>query len=267
MEFSRAIPAIAAILLAGCQERETASTERVPDQSHAQPPAEAEPLTLHPDLVVAFRLIEGRRTEAARNALATYRETHPDDGKAAFLVGLTYHREKRYARAEPYFREAVELAPGYHPTYHFQGWCLYYLGRTEESRRALEEHLEYVPTEGDSHFALGLIDLDDDRLDDAERRFMRAIELQEGDPRRRADVSKAHARLADIFVRRDDLERARAHLEQATALWPEHYTAFYKLSRVLTRLGDEEGAREAMRLHHLWRERAHPPRGVPEQGS
>ncbi len=96
---------------------------------------------------------------------------------------------------------------------------------------------------------------------------MRAIELQEGDPRRRADVSKAHARLADIFVRRDDLERARAHLEEATALWPEHYTAFYKLSRVLTRLGDEEGAREAMRLHDLWRRRAHPPRGVPEQGT
>ena len=273
----RAILAIAAILLTGCHEQEPPAAvqsgaaagrppETAPDQSHAQQPAAAEPLTLDPDLAAAFRLIEAHRTEEARGALAIYRHTHPDDGTAAFLVGLSYHREKRYARAEPYFQRAIERSPGYHPTYHFLGWCLYYLGRTAESRRAFEQHLEHVPTEGDSHFALGLIDLDDDRLDAAERRFQRAIELQEGLPKRKADVSKAHARLADIFVRRDDLDQARVHLEQATALWPEHYTAFYKLARVLTRLGDEEGGRKAERLHRLWQRRAHPPRGVPEPG-
>ncbi len=158
----------------------------------------------------------------------------------------------------------MELAPEYHPTYHFRGWCLYWLGETGPARAAFKEHLRHAPTEGDSHFGLGVIDLDEDRLDDAERRFRRAIELQAGNPRRGKDVSKAHARLADIHIRRDDLPAARAELIAATGLWPEHYAAFYKLSRVLRRLGEDEAADEAFESYRIWQKRVRQKRGVPE---
>ncbi len=226
---------------------------------------EKAPIPLGPELQAAAGLIGRQQTDSARARLQPFIEAHPDDGQAAFLLGLTYHREKRYALARPWFESAAAPAPDYHPTYHFHGWCLYYLGDMQGARAAFDRHLAFLPGEGDSHFALGLIALDDDRLDDARQRFSRAIELQQNHPRRAREVSKAHARLADVHIRRDELEAARDELRFATALWPQHYTAFYKLSRVLNRLGENKAADEAFRLYRKWEARAEKPRGVPER--
>jgi Tfp pilus assembly protein PilF len=224
----------------------------------------AKPPPLGPELTALARAIGAGQTEAARQQLEAYLRRHPDDGRAAFLIGLSYHREKRYAQARPYFEQAIKLSPEYHPTYHFLGWCLYYLGDTAGAHDAFETHLVWLPSEGDSHFGLGLCDLDEDRLDDAEAEFRRAIELQAGDPRSQKDVSKAHARLADVYLRRDDPVTARAELETATRLWPQHYTAFYKLSRVLNRLGETEAAEEAYRQYKYWEGQVGERRGIPE---
>ena len=258
----------AALAAAGCGDGTVPAPGSAPGT--APPPdatastGEAAP-TMGPELQTAAGLIGRQQTDSARARLQPFIESHPDDGKAAFLMGLTYHREKRYALALPWFESAVALEPAYHPTYHFHGWCLYYLGDMQGARAAFDRHLAFLPAEGDSHFALGLIALDDDRLDDARQRFRRAIELQQDNPRRARDVSKAHARLADVHIRHDELEAARDELRSATALWPQHYTAFYKLSRVLNRLGDNEAADEAFRLYRKWEARAEKPRGVPER--
>ncbi len=235
-----------------------------PRHPEASPPPAVE---LGPQLSAVFRLIGRQQNEAARQDLAAYLQRHPDDGKAEFLLALSYHREKRYGLARPHFARAIELEPDYHPAYHFQGWCLYWLGELPAAREAFERHLSYLPDEGDSHFAIGLIDLDEDRLDDAQRRFEHAIVLQSGSQHRRKDVAKAHARIADIPLPRDELADAKARLQAATGLWPEHYTAFYKLHRVLTRLGEAEAAAEAFRLYRRYEQQVREQRGVPEPGS
>ncbi len=260
----------AALAAAGCGDGTAPAPGTAPPPEAAAPGAtpstgEAASNSLGPELQAAAGLIGRQQIDSARARLQPFIEAHPEDGKAAFLMGLTYHREKRYALARPWFESAVALEPAYHPTYHFHGWCLYYLGDMQGARAAFDRHLAFLPGEGDSHFALGLIALDDDRLDDARQRFRRAIELQQDNPRRARDVSKAHARLADVHIRRDELEAARDELRFATALWPQHYTAFYKLSRVLNRLGDNEAADEAFRLYRKWEARAEKPRGVPER--
>ena len=256
---------VVVLSLAGCLDKESPSAQN--EQADTVSEAPHQPLKLNRELSHSLRLIEGHQTGEARAALALYRNRHPDDGPAEFLTGLSYHREKRYGRARPHFERSIELSPGYHPTYHFLGWCLYYLGETDKSARAFEVHLTYLPTEGDSHFALGLIALDRDQLQEAETRFLRSIELQQNRTGRAAEVSKAHARLADISIRRGQLVEARDHLERATTLWPEHYTAFYKLSRVLTRLGEMDKAQEAFGLYRDGQDRARPARGVPEPAS
>ena len=86
---------------------------------------ETAPIPLGPELRAATELIGRQQTDSARARLQPFIEAHPDDGQAAFLLGLTYHREKRYALARPWFESAEALAPDYHPTYHFSGWCLY----------------------------------------------------------------------------------------------------------------------------------------------
>lgn len=248
----------------GCGDEPAAGRPGAP--TPAEPAGRpARPESLSPELAWAARLIADRKTDQARTRLEAHVAEHPDDGQAAFLLGLTYHREKRYTLARPWFESALRLAPDYHTVHHFHGWCLYYLGDMPGARAAFNRHLEAVPGEGDSHFALGLIAFNDDRLDDAQRRFAAAIELQRDKPGRRRDVSKAHARLADVHVRRDELEQAKTQLLLATELWPQHYAAFYKLSRVLNRLGEDEAADEAFRQFRVWETRAARRRGVPEQ--
>ncbi|MHC4992193.1 MAG: tetratricopeptide repeat protein [Planctomycetota bacterium] len=236
----------------------TASTE----PAAAAAPREPEPLG--PELSEMFMLIQQYRTGPARVRLRKYRNLHPDDGKAVFLFGLTYHREKRYAKAMEYFREAVELNPEYPLTYHFMGWAHYYLGEPDASREAFEHHLQVQPDVGDSHFGIGLIALDEDRLDDAERRFRRSIELQEDDPARSRELSKSHVQLAEVLARRGRLEEARSALLLSVELFPDQYEAYYRLYRVLLRLGLEQEAEEALARHRIVKERVRPGTSFPE---
>ncbi len=244
--------------------------ELPPDSKDGSPPdgamADAPTATLGPDLAPIFALISQNQLGPARDRVSDYLQQNPETGQARFLLGLTYHREKRYALARPHFAKATEFSPQFHPTYHFYGWCLYYLGETEQARTAFQEHLRLAPTEGDSHFALGLLAMDADQLNEAERRFRKAIDLQSDNPRRQRDVAKAHARLADLYIRREQLESAKTHLQTATKLWPQHYAAYYKLHLVLNRLGEPEAAENAYEQYRLWQQRAEQRRGLPGQG-
>ena len=267
------------LMAAGCRDQgdpgqgqtaEPTGGEPPPDSKDGAPPDRATPAapgaTLDPDLAPIFALISQNQLDLARDRVTDYLQQNPQTGQAQFLLGLTYHREKRYALARPHFAKATEFSPRFHPTYHFYGWCLYYLGETEQARTAFQEHLRLAPTEGDSHFALGLLAMEADQLDEAERRFNKAIELQADNPRRRRDVAKAHARLGDLYIRRERLELAKGHLLDATNLWPQHYAAYYKLHLVLNRLGEPEAADEAFQQYRLWQERAEQRRGLPGQG-
>ncbi|MHC5001584.1 MAG: tetratricopeptide repeat protein [Planctomycetota bacterium] len=250
---------------------EPAAPDPAPDPAPEPDPTEgiaasAPPEALPPELAEIFRLIEQYRTGPARVRLVKYGKLHPDDGVAAFLFGLTYHREKRYEKALSHYEQAVSLEPDYTPTYHFLGWATYYLGRAEASRAAFERHLASHPDVADSHFGLGLVDLDQDRLDDAEQRFRTAIRLQEegGSPARPRDLAKAYAQLGEIFALRGSLEEARTALEHAVDLFPDHYEAHYRLYRVLLQLGEEAAAQQALERHEAAKKRVRPGTRFPE---
>ncbi len=245
-------PVVAPLLIAvaamgGCKRPSTPSTTGSPpadSTADSAQPAQSRPL--NPELSRIFRLIQERKTGPARVQLVKYMKTHARDGQAVFLFGLTYHREKRYAQAREHFDRAIELDPNYALTYYFRAWALYYLGELDASRASFLTHLGYQPDEPDTVFGLGLIALDQGDLDEAQRRFERAIELQEDDAAHARDLAKAHARLGDVLIERGELERARVELQRAVELFPDHYEAYYKLSRVLFRLGEPELAEAAL---------------------
>ncbi len=233
-----------------------------PDGETTDPPT----ASLDDDLAPIFGMISRNLLATARDRVTVYLEHNPESGQGEFLLGLTYHREKRYALARPHFAKAVQLSPNFHPTYHFFGWCLYYLGESDAARDAFQDHVRLDPTEADSQFALGLLAMEDDQLDEAERRFLKAIELQVDTPSRRGEVAKAHARLGDLYIRQERLDAAKAELETATNLWPRHYAAYYKLHLVLNRLGEPEAAEDAYEQYRIWQQRAEQRRGLPGQG-
>jgi tetratricopeptide (TPR) repeat protein len=261
------VAALALALLAGhaaCERSAPAppAAETVPSAPPA--PDGGDPGALTGPLASFHALIVERRTGAARVRLRKHLDRHEADGRAAFLFGLSYHREKRYALARPWFERAIRDAPEYPVTHYFLGWALYYLGDAAAARAAFETHLHHDPDEGDSHFALGLVDLDEDRVDDAADRFERAIALQEGRADRVRELAKAYALRSDVHVRRGDLAAARADLVRATALHPDHYAAHHRLYRVCLRLGDDDAAARARRDFMAAHERMYPVTRFPE---
>lgn len=204
-----------------------------------------------------------RRTDIARDLLHNYMDQHPDDPQATFLYGLTFHREQKYDQALTYFSKATELAPTYHLPQYFAGWALYNLGNLESARESFESYLQYNPDHADSHFGLGLIDLDADALDAAKAHFQRSIDVltAQAKPADPQDMAKARTRLAEVYERQDDLQRAKAELIQATSTYPDNYEGLYKLYRVLVRLDENDEAERIRRLYVATKERVRPGTG------
>jgi tetratricopeptide (TPR) repeat protein len=210
-----------------------------------------------------IQLLEAERYAEARGLAERLVEEHPEDSQAYLLLALSWHKERKYERAETHFKAALARDADNHPAKIFYGWCLYNLGRGGEARAMFEAFLKAQPNYADAHFAIGLIDFDEDDIDAAGKRFRTAIELSQR-AGQKDDEAKAHARLADVLMRREKLEEAKEHLEQSVALNPDLYGAYFKLSRVLQRLGDAEGAKRARALHVEARNRVRPPEGHPE---
>jgi tetratricopeptide (TPR) repeat protein len=201
-------------------------------------------------------------------------DAQPGSARAAFYVGLSFHKQKRHAEALA-FLERAEAAPDSEfpeapHVPHYLGWCRYYLGDLAGAHRAFEAHAAAFPGYDDSQFALGLIAFDRDELDEAEHRFRRALELLQraagdaaaGTARERA---KCLARLGDVALRRGDLESAERDARAAVELWPDHHEAWAKLARVLDRQG-RAGAAAAARSQQqaaLARIAAAPGKAMP----
>lgn len=213
-------------------------------------------------------LIEQKRYEEAREMLGPAVANHPEWARAHYYLALTYHKQNRYERARELFRRALELDPQENSVRLFYGWCMYYLGELEASREMFESFLATRPDYPDAIFALGLIDFDDDEIESSRRRFLKVVQLadRQKDP---STESKARARLADVHIRTGDLAGARAELARSIELNPANYETYFKLSRVLERLGDEEGAEKARQKYREARDRAalaraaHRPQGGP----
>jgi Tfp pilus assembly protein PilF len=208
-------------------------------------------------------LIRAGEFDAARARLIPIVTAHPRWQRATFLLGLSYHEEQRYGEARPLFARALALDPASDDTTSiamFYGWTLYYLGEPDAARRQFETVLARRPEDPESHFALGLIDYDADDLAAATRRLEAAIALAGARADARAE-GKARARLADVYVRRGELARARELLEAAVRLRPDAYEAYHKLATVLERLGDAAGAARARARHREVREQVRPSSG------
>ena len=149
----RRLPAIAALVgaLLGCGENPPPPGDALADKPRAAtgPPAAAlapdpiagpsPPPTLPDALRPAVALIERGRFADAREIAEAYLRTHADDGRALFVKGLTFHRARDYAAAEPLFVRALAADPSFHVVHHFLGYCRFHLGNDLPGARAAFE--------------------------------------------------------------------------------------------------------------------------------
>lgn len=207
------------------------------------------------EMARCLQLIRVGHYADARARLEPIVKDHPDWPRANLLLAMTYHEEHRYELAEPLFAKTLELKPDNHVVRLFYGWCLYYLGKLDEAQEMFDVFLKAKPGFADAYFGLGLIEYDRDHMDLATQRLNSAIESAAAVGDKRTE-GKARARLADVFIRENDLTAARRELELAVKLRPDAYEAYFKLSRVLARMGERESAAEAMETFQRLRDEA-----------
>ena len=199
-----------------------------------------------PRLDIAREFLRNHQYVQAEVILRTVLGENASIGRARMLLGITVQKQKRYAAALELLDEAIatgqpfpEAAHGEH----FRGWCLYHLGHPKEAQTAFKAHVQAFPNEGDSHFGIGLIDLEAAQWDAAEARFNTAIDLQRGRTDRIDGVAKATARIAEVVQQRDgDLARAEALLAEALSLQSDLYEAGFRRARLLRRLDRHDEA-------------------------
>ena len=244
--------ALVTIALGGCD-----LSDQGPRAQNAASSAPVPPMT--DALADHYTLIVKGHTGPARVRIRQLIDAGQGDARADFLMGLSHHRDRIYAKVVPWFERALAATPPYPPAAHFLGWAHYHAGNPQQSQQAFERHLQLDPEEGDSYFGLGVLALEDGRFDRADTFLSKAIELQRPVAARQAGVAKALARRSEILEHRGDLDAAIALLNEAIQLNANLYEAQFRQARILRRLGRAE---EATRLEAS----AHEARARVEAG-
>ena len=244
-------PALALVLLGsiGCGGAEDGA--RVAETGPASAPLFTRAFS--PELRAAVRALEEKRYETGRELVEAYLAAHPEDAQATLLLGMSFYWTGNYGAARPLLAEVLEREPELHAAREAFAYSLLLLGELGPARREYERYAAAMPGDPKGHYGLGLIELEETRLDEAADRFRRAIalfaELAPRDPRqgaaRAGEYAECHARLGEVHFARGELEAARAELLRATAISPGNISAFYTLGLVHRRLGEEELADQA----------------------
>lgn len=218
----------------------------------------AEQPELQSDLETHFLLISEGNSGSARVRLRQYMDSHGEAAQPLFLMGLSYHQEKRYIKAVQWFEQSAQyddVESRYPPTWHFLGWSHYYLGNATPSIEAFKHYLMMNPDEGDSLFGLGLLAMEDGDFEEASILFQQSIDVQEDRPTGQA---KSIARLADIRVQEGDRLTAIQLYREALKLDPNLYEAWYHLATTQKRVGNNEESNVSLAMFEETRARVRP---------
>lgn len=144
----------------------------------------------------------------ARAAYARAEALSPLDARWPHLIGRLDALAGDRAAAERSFRRAIELRPGFAPTYVRLGRLLAAGNRAGEAEDALETAVRLDPSLMIAHRELGRLAVRAGRWDEALDRLERARRLAPAD-------GQVHALLGRTYDASGDRERARAHARRA----------------------------------------------------
>ncbi len=236
---------------------EQSNTKPAPPPTQTQPQPAQTPTRFPRELGGVIQTIGQGRYELARSMAEEYIKKNPKDAHGYFTVAYAYHHQGNYSPAVPYFEKALELMPDYKAAHHFFGESLFLLGEMDASRAQHEAHRAADPAEPDALYGIGLVDLEESKLDVAEKRFKEAIalydEIKKTNKRlydtKQVGMARCHARLADVYFAQDNYEAARDELITTIAISPGTISALYTLSVVYRRLGEDQLAEETLKRY------------------
>jgi tetratricopeptide (TPR) repeat protein len=142
-------------------------------------------------------------------------DIEPRFGAAWNHLGTIAYQTQRYTDAENYFREAIQADPEiYEPVVNLGG-VLLNLGNLDEAWKYNVEAVMRKPADALAHAQLGMTYLALNKLPLAEKHLLEARRL---DP---AHFSNPQLHLAEVYIRKNDRDRATEQLEEFLRYHPD----------------------------------------------
>lgn len=180
------------------------------------------------------------QTQTALDEVKRVLAIDPDHASALNLRGLIYASLGENALADESFRRSLSLRGDDPDALHNHGWFLCRQGRFAEARQRFEAALAQPRYREPARtlLAQGVCEAAGGDLAAAERLLLRSYELDAGNP-----VTAFN--LAEVLLRRNDLERARFYLQRVNQM-PEWVNAqtLWLAARIERRRGNAAGVEE-----------------------
>jgi Tfp pilus assembly protein PilF len=214
-----------------------------PTASPTVPPLISPATAAYPDdtrLDIALGMMRKGSYEVAALTATAVLKSRADVDRAYAILGIARNKQKKYEEARAALDKAnasTQPFPERKHVPHFLGWCCYHLGDYPAARVAFSQHLQRVPDEPDSTFGLALVALGEDKLDEADVFFAKALKGFSEPTVQATDQSRVLTRMADLALRRDDVAKAEELLGRAIKANALQHEAWAKLARVKDRLG------------------------------
>ena len=209
---------------------------------------------------VPIRLIAEGDFGSARVRVRQQMDQNGEESQGCFIMGLSYHNEKRYTKAADWFTRATEFQDEvYPPAWHFLGWSNYYLGNALQAKEAFQRFLIHQGDEPDSMFALGLIAMNDGRSNKALKWFQKSIDKCQGNKQLMQGIaSKSFARLSDVLESQGRTDEAVVMYLRAIELNPRLYEVYHRLSNIYRKHGEIQLAENAQKQFFITRDIVRP---------
>ena len=148
--------------------------------------------------------------------------------------GLQQMEQARYESAVEAFRRTLELDPTLALAQYDLGVCYFALGQFDNARRAFQESQRFNPADRFTAYYLARLDLLEDRVDEAIRRFEMLGKT--------GHVADEFYYLGAAYFRKGNFESAVRNLQKAAVINRGDYRIPFLLARAYRKLGRESDA-------------------------
>jgi Flp pilus assembly protein TadD len=161
-----------------------------------------------------------------------------DSAEARMLLGATKLQAGDFAGARDDLQKATELNPQLPDVFSAYGSALLATGDTVAASAAFRKELDVNPNDFMSYLDLGVLEKQDQRYDEAMKKFRRAMELRPGDIGVRYQIATIYVLTGDVSAAQRELEAIIKDSPQFTEAHVSLATVYYRLKR------KEDGDRE-----------------------
>ncbi|RMH72228.1 MAG: tetratricopeptide repeat protein [Gemmatimonadetes bacterium] len=167
---------------------------------------------------------------------------NPSDVRARTTYGFFLKDRRRFKEAEHQYRQAIRIDPDFALAHLSLGVLLYQTGKYQEAVAEYRKAIEVDQKNPRAHLNLGkvyqvLAQYQIYSLDDAEREFQRAIELN-------PNYAEAHNSLGGLLYNQGRLDEAEYHFRRAIEANSNLSSAHYNLTLVFEKRGENAKAVE-----------------------